>query len=96
MSQHFLLSPASRTLREVDVARMSEDEARGVFQKLRWAASQGEAVCPRCGCLGCYALAARRKWRCKGCGYDFSVTSGTIFADRKMASATSCWPSTSS
>ena len=73
------------TLREVDVARMSEDEARGVFQKLRWAASQGEAVCPRCGCLGCYALAARRKWRCKGCGYDFSVTSGTIFADRKMA-----------
>lgn len=83
--QHFLLSPACRTLSETKVARMSEDEAREMFAKLRWAKTGGEAFCPRCGCLGCYALPAKRKWRCKGCGYDFSVTSGTIFADRKMA-----------
>jgi transposase-like protein len=84
MAQHFLLSPACRTLSETKVARMSEDEAREVFGKLRWAKTGGEAFCPRCGCLGCYHLPAKRKWRCKGCGYDFSVTSGTIFADRKM------------
>jgi transposase-like protein len=28
---------------------------------------------------------ARRKFKCKGCGYQFSVTRGTIFASRKMA-----------
>ena len=84
MAQHFLLSPACRTLSEAKVARMSEDEAREVFAKLRWPSTGGEAVCPRCGCLGCYHFPAKRKWRCKGCGYDFSVTSGTIFADRKM------------
>lgn len=85
MSQHFLLSPACRTLSETKVARMSEDEARDVFRKLRWASTDGEAVCPHCGCEACYSLPVRKKWRCKACSYDFSVTSGTVFADRKMA-----------
>lgn len=66
------------------MASVSEDEPREVFVKLRWPTTDGEAACPGCGCLGCYHLATKRKWRCKGCGYDFSVTSGTIFADRKM------------
>ncbi len=85
MAQHFLLTPACRTLSETKVARMGEEEARDVFRTLRWASTAGEAVCPRCGCEACYNLPARKKWRCKACSYDFSVTSGTIFADRKMA-----------
>ena len=32
-----------------------------------------------------YARSARRKWICKSCGYEFSVTAGTILADRKMS-----------
>ena len=32
MSQHFLLSAKARTISEVEVARMSEDEAREVFE----------------------------------------------------------------
>ena len=28
-------------------------------------------------------MATRPVWKCKGCGYQFSVTAGTIFADRK-------------
>ena len=85
MAQHFLLTPACRTLSETKVARMSEEEARNVFRMLRWTDTEGEAVCPRCGCDTCYSLTSRKKWRCKACTYDFSVTSGTIFADRKMA-----------
>ena len=32
-----------------------------------------------------YVRPARRKWICKSCGYEFSVTAGTILADRKMS-----------
>jgi hypothetical protein len=36
MSQHFLLTAKSRAISELEVARMSEDEARETFEKLRW------------------------------------------------------------
>lgn len=65
------------------VARMSEEEARDTFRKLRWADNGGEPYCPKCGCLKVTALATRPVWKCSGCKYQFSVTAGTIFADRK-------------
>jgi transposase-like protein len=40
--------------------------------------------CPRCGCVAVYAYTARRIWKCKACNHQFSVTSGTIFASRKL------------
>ena len=36
------------------------------------------------GCVAVYTYAARRIWKCKGCSHQFSVTSGTIFASRKL------------
>jgi len=84
MAQHFLLSAKARTLSVTKVARMEHDEARQVFQAIRWAANDGEAYCPRCGCVDCYGYASRPIWKCKGCGHQFSVTSGTIFASRKL------------
>ena len=51
---------------------------------VRWASTQGEAVCPRCGCCATYTLAKRKLWDCKACRYQFSVTAGTIFASRKL------------
>ncbi len=42
-------------------------------------------MCPRCDCAATYAIATRRKFKCKACGHQFSVTSGTIFASRKMS-----------
>jgi len=83
MSQHFLLSSKARTLSLSAVARMTEEEARETFQKLRWADNGGEPYCPKCGCLKVTALATRPVWKCGGCKHQFSVTSGTIFADRK-------------
>lgn len=84
MPQHFLLSAAARSLSLATVARMSEDEAWQAFKLIRWSETQGEPVCPRCGCLDSYTYKARKVFRCKGCSHQFTVTSGTIFASRKM------------
>jgi transposase-like protein len=86
MPQHFLLSSAAKTLTLGQVARMSDEEAERVFIRLRWSDNHGEPCCPRCGCETVYG--SRRKsclrWQCKACGKDFSLTSGTLFASRKM------------
>jgi len=83
MPQHFLISAAARTLSLASVARMSDEEARATFQRIRWADTNGEPYCPKCGCLKAYALPTRPVWKCSACHYQFSVTAGTIFADRK-------------
>jgi len=83
MAQHFLLSAAAKTLSLSTVARMSEEDARSTFQRIRWANNDGEPYCPRCGCLTVKALATRPVWKCGGCKHQFSVTSGTIFDNRK-------------
>jgi transposase-like protein len=85
MAQHFLLSTAARTLSLAKVMRMSDAEAFEAFKAIRWASSEGEPACPKCGALGCYEIATRRIFKCAGCYAQFSVTSGTIFASRKMA-----------
>ena len=84
MPQHFLLSAAAKTLSLAQVARMSDDEARAAFQRIRWADNAGEPYCPECGCLSVCAYASRPIWKCKGCKHQFSVTSGTIFASHKL------------
>lgn len=84
MTQHFLLSTASRSLSLAKVARMSEEEAHSAFQAIRWTASAGKPVCPYCESDACYTFKARRIFKCKVCQKQFSVTSGTIFANRKL------------
>lgn len=84
MAQHFLLSSAARSLSLATVARMSDEEAWNAFKAIRWSDTQGEPVCPRCGCLDHYNYKTRKVYRCKGCSHQYTVTSGTIFASRKM------------
>lgn len=85
MAQHFLLSAAARTLSLKAVFSMGEDKAYALFRGLRWPETDGDPICPRCGCVDVYDIPTRRKFQCKGCGHQFSVTSGTIFASRKLA-----------
>jgi transposase-like protein len=85
MAQHFLLSAAARTLSLRSIYKDGEDAAYATFCKMRWTETDGEAICPHCGCFETYTIATRRKFKCKGCYHQFSVTSGTIFASRKMA-----------
>jgi transposase-like protein len=86
MPQNVLLSSAAKTLTVGRVARMSDEEAEDVFIRLRWSGNDGKPHCPKCGCTTCYV--SRRKgcvrYQCKSCHKDFSLTSGTLFASRKM------------
>jgi transposase-like protein len=86
MSIHFLQSSAARTLSLMQVMRMTEGEAETSFRKIRWTETDGAPVCPDCGGLDPYEF--RRptgllRFRCKACGKNFSITSGTLFAAHK-------------
>lgn len=85
MTQHFLLSAKARTLSLARVMRLSDEEAYQTFKAIRWAENGGEPYCPRCGCAAVYEYRTRRIFKCKGCNAQFSVTTATIFASRKMA-----------
>lgn len=82
MTLHFLLKAEARTLSLKEIYKGGEDRAYETFKKLRW--EDGDPVCPKCGAFGAYEIKTRRKFKCKGCYHQFSVTSGTIFASRKM------------
>jgi transposase-like protein len=88
VSQHFLLTANARSLSLARVARMSPEEAAEAFKQIRWSATNGEPFCPRCGCVGVYGYKTRALFKCKACEHQFSVTSGTIFASRKLPVAT--------
>lgn len=82
--QHFLLSAKSRDLSLKKIYKMGEQAAYDLFRTIRWPETSGEAVCPQCGCTESYNITTRRKFKCKGCHHQYSVTSGTIFHSRKL------------
>ena len=53
----------------------TEDACRAYLRQLRW--PEG-FQCPRCG-HGQAWPTSRRLWQCRACGYDASVTAGTVF-----------------
>ena len=85
MAQHFLLSAKARTLSLRSIYAAGEESAYVTFCQLRWPETNGEPVCPECGCADVYRITTRRRFKCAACRVQFSVTSGTIFASRKMA-----------
>lgn len=63
------------SLRAFNVLFPDEEAARSWFERTRW--PQGPQ-CPSCGVLGNAAwLKTRRKWRCRPCKGEFTVTVGT-------------------
>lgn len=85
MAQHFLLSAAARTLSLKTIFSEGEEAAYRRFCRLRWPETGGDPVCPVCGCIDVYDLTTRRRFKCAACHRQFSVTSGTIFASRKLS-----------
>lgn len=84
MAQHFRLSAESRTLSLKEIYKGGEDKAKMMFRKLRWPETNGEPECPKCECERYYDVPSRSRFKCAACGHQYSVTSGTIFASRKM------------
>ncbi len=85
MAQSFLLSAAARTLSLKAIYAEGEATAYRRFCRLRWPDTEGAPVCPACGCVDVYDLATRRRFKCAACHHQFSATSGTIFASRKLS-----------
>lgn len=85
MAQHFLLSPQARDLTITELASMQERTAKKLFRQARWPETDGEPYCPHCGNLRCYEM-SRERFKCsaKECKAVFTVTSGTVFAWRKL------------
>jgi transposase-like protein len=85
MAQHFLLSREARSLSLKSIYQNGEDAARDTFKRIRWEATGGEPSCPACGCVESKAIKNRPTFRCLGCNKQYTATSGTIFASRKMS-----------
>ena len=87
MAQHFLLSRQAKSLTLASVFRMTDTMAETMMKRIRWADNDGNPVCPKCGSIDAYDCrrpSGTPRFRCKGCGGDFSITSGTLFASHKL------------
>src|SRR6202161_3072966 len=87
MAQHFLLCKAAKTLSLAKVFTMKDAEAEMMFRSIRWHETEGAPVCPHCGgtdAYDCRRLKGAPRFRCRACGKDFSITSGTLFASHKL------------
>jgi transposase-like protein len=78
------MSAAARTLSPVDLCELSEDAAHKMLCEMRWEDTDGAPVCPHCSCPAVYTYRCRRVFKCEACHRQFSVTSGTLLAYRKL------------
>ena len=87
-AQHFLLSRPAKTLSLASVFRLTDTEAEAMIRKVRWSETDGAPVCPHCGGLNAYECRCPNgllRFRCHACRADFTITTGTLFAFRKLA-----------
>jgi len=59
----------------------SEDRCRQVLEELRW---PDGPTCPKCSGRKLSWIDKRAQYDCDSCGYQFSVTAGTIFHDSHL------------
>ena len=58
-----------------------DEKCRKRLEELRW---PNGVACTRCGDLSVTEIKGRGQWDCQGCGYHFSVMSGTIMHDSHL------------
>ena len=58
-----------------------DEKCRRRLEELRWPSG---VCCTRCGDMSVARIKGRGQWDCRGCGYQFSVTSGTIMHDSHL------------
>jgi transposase-like protein len=59
----------------------TEEACEAHMVALRW---PDGFECPRCGCRSYARVAGRREFRCGGCSWQFSATSGTLLAHTRL------------
>lgn len=70
-----------RSLEEAQREFSTQLKCEEYLAKKRW---PNGVVCPCCGMVHPAYIPKYRKWYCKDCGYQFSVTAGTIFHSTKL------------
>jgi len=80
----YRVTPAARTLNDDEVGQMTERKANALLRRLRWPETAGRAICPACGCMKCGTIATRMTFKCRECGYQFKVTTGTLWHGNKL------------
>jgi transposase-like protein len=67
-----------RELHAIDDPERRNDVSRAYLERLRW---PDGVHCPRCESALATPVASRHQFDCRGCGYRFSVRSGTYLHD---------------
>ena len=73
-------------LREMDLVKLmddfnSDEKCREILEQLRW---PNGVACIRCGSMHIRNTPSRNQYNCGGCGYQFSVTAGTMLHDSHL------------
>lgn len=69
----------------LQISSLSDAEIAAVMRYARWEETGGEPICPKCKCDSIYCYRTRHVWQCKACKHQFTITSGTSLASRKMS-----------
>lgn len=69
------------TLLDINRLFSTDERCRAILTKLRWPKG---VRCPRCQSKYVSWIHARKQYDCSKCGYQFSVTAGTIFGDSHL------------
>src|ERR1035441_9933220 len=72
--------PFPKALREFQTKFATEEACQLYLAACRW---PDGFVCPKCENRRAYKLANLRRWQCKGCRYQVSLTAGTILNNTK-------------
>ena len=68
-----------------DIARWTDKRCHDYLVQVRFG-SWDTVSCPHCGTLGDhYWRKKEMRWKCEGCGSTFSITSSTVFSNRKKS-----------
>ena len=68
------LTRSAKTLSLAQVFGMTDAEAETAFRRVRWAETNGEPVCPSCGCVDAYDCRRPKgapRFRCRACEQGF-------------------------
>lgn len=83
----FRQTKAWRNFPQRELEKISEEDAKELFRKLRWPETNGEPICPHCGSRKHWWLQEQQRWKCgaANCRKFFSLKSHTIFSNSKMS-----------
>ncbi len=87
MAIHYLLSSKSKEINVKQIAKLSKEDAFSLFKTIRWGYPDNikNVCCPFCNMRhNAYFLKTRKRWRCKHCVREFTVTTNTAFSSHKI------------